>query len=134
MIKLRQIEKDDLDIVLSLYAKFPDFQAPNIKMLPGEGLDGLVALKDDKIVAACYLYLPHNAPTCWIEWVVADRDYKQDDKHHIVKNLIEYAGEVVKEVGYLWLMSMVTNKALENIHIDAGFEAFSSGKELIKTL
>lgn len=131
---IRKIQENDISTVRELYTKFPGFRKPDINMLPGNGLDGFIYLKDNKIVAALYVYMATNAATCWIDWVVADKDYVDSDKHDIIVKLIEHTTDEMREAGYLWAMGMVTIKQLEDLYIKAGFEGFSAGKELIKTL
>ena len=104
-------------------------------MLPGNGMDGVVGLKDNKIVTACYTYIAANAPTCWLEWVVADKDYKESDKYDIIIGMINYTSDILKEAGYAYIFAMTTNKQLETLYVNSGFiNTETEGVELIKTL
>ena len=135
MIEYRKITENDLEDVQELYTKFPEFPKPEAYMLPGGGLDGFVGLKNNVLVCACYVYVAGNAPTAWIEWVVGDKDYKEDDKHDIIVGLINHASEFLKENKYMFILAMTTNKTLEKLYAQADFDyTGTQGVELIKTL
>ena len=131
----QKIEQKYIDEIRELYTKFPDFPMPDLSLLPGNGLDGWMVLKDDKVIAACYAYIASNSPVSWLEWIVADKDYKGPDKSKVIQSLIEHACLELKECGYLYVFGMTTNKLLEDIYVRAGFDdSGPQGKELIKTL
>ena len=135
MIKYRQITHKDVEIVQELYTKFPDFPQPSLHILPGSGLDGYVAVKDGSIVAACYTYIAANSPTCWIEWVVGDKDYKENDKDDIIIGLLNYVSKEMEKFGYTYLFAMTTNELLEKLYIKAGWDdSGPQGKELLKVM
>ena len=102
MTEYRKIQVEEVGAIRSLYNKFPDFPKPLREMLPGNGLDGYVAVKDGEIVAATYAFICANAPYAWLEWTVADKDYKEDDKKQIISYLLEYACDDLAEHGYKW--------------------------------
>ena len=68
--------------------------------LPGNGLDGFVAVKEGVIVAATYVFMAANAPYCWIEWSISDKDYRGKDRKELLPGLIDYACEEMKKAGY----------------------------------
>lgn len=136
MTTFRKIESGDVDIIRGLYNKYPDFPKPLRSMLPGEGLHGYVALKDDKIVAATYAFLCANAPYAWLEWTVADKDYKDEDKHQIVVYLLEYATDDLSESGFKWCFAFSNKQqGLIPIYKEAGFDVEGQPAfEMIKDL
>lgn len=136
MMIFRQIEKQDVETIRGLYKKFPDFQTPLKAMLPGDGMDGYVALKDGKIVGATYAFIAANAPYAWLEWTVGDRDYQEEDKEVIMTYLLEYACEDLQENGYKWCFAFANKEQhLIPIYEKAGFDVESLATyEMIKTL
>ena len=135
MIEYRKIQETDIETIRELYTKFPEFPKPMLHTLPGNGLDGIVGLKDNTIVCACYVYMAVNAPTCWVEWVVADKDYREDDKDNIIIGMLDCVSSIMKDNGYLYLFAMTTNIHLERLYSKAGYDATGTrGVELIKTL
>ena len=132
----RHIQEEDVETIRGLYSKYPDFPKPTRPNLPGNGLDGYVAIKDNKIIAATYAFLTHNTHYAWLEWTVADKDYTGDDKHTIVSSLLEYACEDIAKHGYKWVFAFSTEKQkLIPLYEQAGFDKNEEpAYELIKKL
>ena len=100
-MKYRKIEESDVDVIQSLYTKIDGFRKPARPNLPGNGLDGFVAVSDSgDIIGATYCYMTSNSPYCWIEWSISNRDYRGKDRKEILPNLINYACEEMKKAGY----------------------------------
>lgn len=99
---LRKIQEKDIEQIRNLYAKIEGFRMPARPNLPGNGLDGFVATTDDdsKIIGATYVFMAMNAPYCWIEWSISDKDYRGKDRKLILPQLIDYACSQMKEAGY----------------------------------
>ena len=98
---LRKIEEEDVETIQSLYSKIEGFRKPARPNLPGNGLDGFVAISEDgAIIGATYVYMAANAPYCWIEWSISDKDYRGKDRKDILPALIEYACDTMKQAGY----------------------------------
>ena len=76
-----------------------------------------------------------NSKTCWLEWVVADKDYDDSDKYEIIQGMLEYTTDMLKESGYYYVVGLSTHPLLENIYTKAGFDSDGPvGKEHIKVL
>lgn len=133
---IRKVEENDIEYILNLYEKFPDFKRPLISQLPNNGMDGYVSLKGDKIVAAAFVFMAANAPYCWISWAVADRDYKGDDKIGMLSTLITHITDVMSDGGWHYAFSFANeDQRLLEIYKDAGFYTDSKPTyEMIKTL
>lgn len=133
----RQIEEKDVETIQSLYHKYPDFPKPLRATLPGNGLDGYVAVVDDTVVAATYVFMAVNAPYVWIEWTVADRDFKSEDKSELVSGMIEYTCNEMKKRGYNYAFAFANKQqqGLIEIYDNAGFDVESDPTfEMIKQL
>ena len=62
----------------------------NKRLLPNNGKDGLVAVVDNKIVAAVFMYKT-NSPVWYCDFLVADPNYKKENRKDIIINLIDSA-------------------------------------------
>lgn len=136
-MRYRKIIEKDVEIIQSLYTKYPDFNKPIRPMLPGYGLDGYLCEIDNNIVAATYVFIMANAPYVLIEWTVADRDYKSDNKLELVSGLIEYTCDEMKKLGFKLAFAFAnkTQKGLVDVYANAGFDVDSEPTfEMIKTL
>lgn len=132
---IQKIQIQYVDEIRGLYTKFPDFAQPSLGILPNNGLGGYMVLKDDKVICACYNYIASNSPVAWLSWLVADRDYKDSDKHTLIFDMMEFMFKDLKSHGYQYLFSVAMDKHLEDICVKAGFDNSGPiGKELIKTL
>ena len=121
---LRQIEEADVDIIRGLYTKIEGFNMPSRMDLPGNGLDGYVAVSEDGlIIGATYVYLGKNAPCCWVEWSITNRDYRGKDRKEILPNLLTHACAEMKKAGYKVAFAFASEpqKLIEK-YKQAGFE------------
>ena len=120
----RKIEEADVDIVRGLYTKIKDFNIPPRINLPGNGLDGYVAVSEDGlIIGATYVYLGLNAPVCWIEWTISNRDYRGKDRKEILPKLLKHACSEMKKAGYGVAFAFASEpQMLINKYEQAGFE------------
>ena len=119
----RKIEERDVDYIQSLYTKIEGFRMPARPNLPGNGLDGFVAVKEGVIVGATYVFMAANAPYCWIEWSISDKEYRGKDRKDILPGLIDYACEEMKQAGYQVAFAFASEpqKLIEKYEA-AGFE------------
>ena len=119
----RKIEEKDVETIRSLYNKYPDFPKPLREFLPGDGRDGWVVTKNNQLIAATYAYMTFNAPYAWLEWTVADKDYKEEDKHELVSELLIHACEDLAEHGFKWCFGFSNEEqGLIPLYEEAGFE------------
>ena len=97
---IRKIQEKDVPVIQGLYSKIEGFRQPTRPHLPGNGLDGFVVEIDNEVVAATYVFMAANAPYCWIEWSIVDKDYRGKDRKDLLPKLIDHACKTMKDAGY----------------------------------
>ena len=136
-LSYRKIEEGDVETIQGLYTKIEGFRKPARPNLPGNGLDGFCAeTNTGDIIAATYVYMAANAPYCWIEWSISDKDYRGKDRKEILPGLIDYACFQMKQAGYQVAFAFASEpqKLIEKYEA-AGFEHDGNWcRELIRWL
>ncbi len=72
---------------------------------------GTVAVINDKIIGAFFIYLSYGVPTAMIRFPVLD---KQIDKDIVFKNMIEFTHIELKKLGYKYVLCSTPHKGLIN--------------------
>lgn len=124
----QKIQEENIEGIRELYNKFPEFPKPARHQLPGNGLDGYIAVKDDKIIGAVYVLIAANGPYVHMQWFVGDRDYISPTKKEELQGLLTYACDEMANAGFLYAMGMANireQKGLLEIYNDAGFESYT---------
>lgn len=101
-MQARRIEEKDWEFI-------PDwFQSQGWDMMPrdcypGNGLDGMMITKDDKPIACGWTYLSNSAIS-WIEFILADPEYREEDRDEIIeytiKSLMDISAAAGRTVGF----------------------------------
>jgi len=104
---IRWIEERDLEIIDSWYEDYGEKKIVR-SILPENGYGGLVAEKEDRIVAACYIYLT-NSEMGYIDFLVSDKKWRGRDRWDVILNLMQACYDVAINAGCIevWGMSLV---------------------------
>lgn len=132
-----KIQEKDVEAVQKLYTKIDGFQMPARPNLPGNGLDGYIAINEDGLIlGAAYVFMVSNAPYCFIEWAISNRDYRGKDRKSIIPNIINHACSEMKEAGYQIAFAFASeSQKLIDKYKESGFEHDEHWcRELIKVL
>jgi hypothetical protein len=118
-LKSRSLLESDWETLQEWWAKW-NWPAVTKEMLPLNGLGGLMIYKEDTPIVAGFLYLT-NSSIAWMEWIVSNKDYKEDDRKEALELLILELEKVALSVGKNIIFSVGKNKSLINIHKDLGY-------------
>jgi len=131
-MEVRFLDDRDYD-VLSQWWKDWRWSAPPKDMLPQDGRGGLMVSKDGEDICAGFVYFT-NSKTAWIEYIVSNFQYRQDDRKEAIELLIKSLVEVAAETnGTKYFYTSLKNKNLINRYAECGFEKGSNNcTEMIK--
>lgn len=118
-LKIRALQEEDWDTLQDWWTKWK-WPIMNRNMLPMNGCGGLMIYKDDTLIAAGFLYLS-NSKTAWLDWIISNPEYKEEDRKKSITILINSLEQVAKQQGYEIIISIARNKSLINIHKDLGY-------------
>lgn len=118
-LNIRSIQESDWEM-LQLWWKAWGWPEMSKDLLPLNGLGGLIVEKQNKPIAAGFLYLT-NSKVAWTEWIVSDPDYREDDRVESLTMLVRGLEEVAVSTGYKIVLSVGRNKGLLNIHKELGY-------------
>lgn len=107
------------------------FTPPPVEMLPENGKGGLMVISGNTPVCAGFVYLT-NSKCAWIEWIVADFNYREEDRDEAILFLLESLKSLAKQLGFVYIYSNVKNKHLVSKYESCGFvKGDSNSQELI---
>ncbi len=91
---IRELNESDYEDVLVRWWKDWGWkEAPQKKFLPDNGKGGLMVTLEDKPVCAGFIYFASNADVAWVEWIVSDRNIKENRDealNYLLETLIGY--------------------------------------------
>ena len=88
-ITIRPIKEEDYKVINSWWKKIKKSPPPR-RLLPENGLHGLMACKNNKPVVCTYLYLT-NSKFGYCDYMISDIDYKGRDRYDIILELMNMA-------------------------------------------
>ena len=130
---IRKLNPSDYDDVLVGWWKDWGWQAPAKDFLPDNGEGGMMVLLGDRPVSAAFIYLPSNANIAWIEWIISDKNYKED-RSKAISLLLDTLILTSEKIKIKYVFATNNNKNLINTFINKGFRKGSITTELIKKL
>ncbi len=120
-LKVRALQESDWDTLVSWWLSWEEWQLhPAKEMLPMNGVGGLIVESENKPIVAGFLYLT-NSKIAWMEWIISDKNYKENNKKEAIELLINSLEEVAKSTGAEMIFSVSKNKGLLNIHKNLGY-------------
>ena len=132
---IRPIEMDDYPKLIKwwkLYKKY-GVEVPKKSLLPNKGLGGFVVEKDERLVASAFLYLTNSA-LGYVDYLIADPKYRENDRQNILLNLATYVTTVAVKLGCEKVWAMTANKKLVNMAEEAGvFEVLPDDYKMVYT-
>lgn len=133
----RQISHDEYDTILIKWWERWKWTPPTKESLPSEGdkmFSGTMISKDEVDICAGFIYYT-NSNMAWIEFIISNPDYKEDDRAKAIEQLIEVLSLKAKDLGFRVLWTCVVHENLKNKYINCGFQETQKGAtELIKIL
>jgi hypothetical protein len=133
-LNTRVLITQDWETLESWWSDWKDWTPPPQDFLPNHGTGGFMVQKNEKPIVAGFIYLS-NSKTAWVELVISDPEYQEDDRKDAIKLLISELEEFAKSLGYKYLLTMGRNESLIEIHKTLGWETDAKPSiELIKNL
>lgn len=134
-MNIRKLTKSDYKTLEKWWKGFNWQSVPRKEILPENGTGGLMIEKENKCVAAVFIYNT-NSSLSWITWLVSDPNYKQRDKAMLIETLIKGAEQVSKNMGKKGMFAFGKTNSIVNIHKKLGWfiDEDKPGKEMIKLI
>lgn len=131
---IRRTNEADWDTLVEWWDSWPEWQAPPKDFLPDDGNGGIMVEKNNIPIVAGFLYFT-NSNVGWLEYVISNPDYKEQDRSEAIKLLITAAENVFKGQGVKYVFSIGRNKHLINKHKELGWIVDETpSNELIKII
>lgn len=91
--------------------------------------------KDGRDICAGFVYFT-NSSAAWLEFVVSNFHYREDDRQDAIRFLINVLTEMIKDKGsYKYIYTSLKSESLIARYGECGFEMGSTGcKEMIKLI
>tara|TARA_R100000935_G_scaffold50804_1_gene76904 strand:- start:7444 stop:7848 length:405 start_codon:yes stop_codon:yes gene_type:complete len=119
-MKSRKITEEDYPIIAEWWTKWGWPVIPQDK-LPGNGTSGIIiTTENDKPIVAGFIYFT-NSTGAFLEWVVSDPEYLNEDRATAISALITSAELVCKDAGSKYIISIGRNKSLMQKHKELGW-------------
>ena len=133
-MEVRFLTGDDYE-TLSSWWKDWRWTAPPKDMLPENGLGGVMVHKDGKEICAGFVYFTNSA-AAWLEFIVSNFHYREDDRQDAIRFLIDVLTEMIKDKGsYRYIYTSLKSKSLIDRYGECGFKMGSTNcNEMIKVL
>jgi hypothetical protein len=110
------------------------FPVPPKEMLPENGAGGFMISIGYRDVCAGFIYTT-NSKCAWIEWIVADFNYRDEDRDQAILYLIESLKALAKELGFRYIFTSLKSTSLIDKYEACGFvRGDSNSQEMILTL
>lgn len=110
MFKIRMLTEDDYVTLLNWW-KGNRFPAPEKEYLPENGTGGIMVYKDDVEICAGFIYFT-NSKLVWIEFIVANHEYKSDDRTEAIQSCINELTGIAKRRGFKAAFTSIKNQNL----------------------
>ena len=108
-INIRKIELEDYEYINKWWVE-QGFQPVSVKVLPMNGLGGLIVEKE-KPIAAAYLYLT-NSKMGYIDNLISDPKYVSKDRFDVILELMAACKKMAEDVGCLDMWAITNNKGI----------------------
>lgn len=133
MLETRLLNESDYSTLTDWWNK-ENFTPPPQKTLPLNGIGGIMICKDGIDICAGFLYTT-NSSISWLEFVIANKTYRQEDRKQAIQLLIKSLCNIAKDLGYDTVFSVCQNPFLINHFKNEGFIADErKSTEMVKRL
>ena len=133
-LNIRALEAQDWETLETWWKSWKDWTPPPKDFTPNHGTGGFMVYKEDKPIVAGFVYLT-NSKVSYLELIVSDPEYREDDRIDAIKLLITESEEFVKSMGYKYFLTIGRHKNLIETHKKLGWKTDKENSiELIKNL
>ena len=106
----RPLVKEDYDIVCDWWKWWRWPMIPK-ETLPNNGTGGFMIEKNNIPIVCGFLYTS-NSKLAWLEYIVSNPEYREDDRQDAIDSLITNVEEFSKSIGIKVLFSIGRNNSL----------------------
>lgn len=132
-LKCRRIIEKDLKEIEG-WLKDYGSEMPSKRFLPNDGTGGFVVANDTGIIAAMWLWFT-NSKTAIPAMVVADKNYRAEDRYEALGLLIDFTTNFAKDAGCEFAFAWAKQGVLLEFYEQIGYKKDSKESyELIKQL
>ena len=122
-LKLRRLEESDYDTLVTWWKDWK-WEAPPRDFLPENGTGGFMVSNNDSDICAGFICLT-NSKIAWIEFIISDKQYKEEDRNEAIQFLINSLSGVAEETGAKYGYAILKNKSLMKYYEEANFTVTS---------
>lgn len=117
---LRYLNDSDYNTLLGWWESH-GWKAPNRDFLPENGKGGLILLTQDNIpVCAGFIYFT-NSKVCWLEYLISNPGYREDNRKHLINVLIEGLIDEANKFGFKYVFTVAKTKLIKSVFERNGF-------------
>ena len=120
MITTRSIVIEDYKFINEWWIGWGENHAPSLGDLPNRGLSGVIVEKDNKPIAANYIYLT-NSNMAYLANAISDPSYKSKDRLEIIQVLLNECVRRAEALGCTFVWCTSNEKGVIKRCKDAGF-------------
>tara|TARA_Y100000592_G_C5302614_1_gene236238 strand:- start:25 stop:453 length:429 start_codon:yes stop_codon:yes gene_type:complete len=132
-VKVRKTTREDFAL-LSIWWMEHGEEPPLIDQLPDKGLGGFIVEKNNKPIAATYLYLT-NSSIAYIANAISDIRYKSKDRFEIIRKLLNACEKQARTYGCDFIFCTSSSKGVIKRCIKSGYNIVDKQHDIIaKTL
>ena len=102
-LNIRKLELNDWAVLPIWWEQWPTWKVPARDSLPDNGLGGLMVEKNGKPVLAGFIY-ETNSKGVWLEFIISDPKYRDDDRQEALELLIKTAEHVALGKGFKYVL------------------------------
>ena len=133
-LNIRRLTEKDWSILPIWWEQWPKWKTPSRDALPENGLSGLMVEKEGKPIIAGFIYTT-NSKGVWLEWIISDPEYRDNDRQQALELLISGAENVCKAQGFKYVFFVGKHNKLINTFEKLGWSVDREPSyELIKTI
>ena len=114
-MKIRKLLESDYKTLEKWWLAYGWEKAPAKDTLPDNATGGLMAIKNDKEIAACFVYFT-NSKTAWVAWPISDPDYRQSDRETIMEALLQALEMTCIQQGFKCMLALGKSKSVVKRH------------------
>lgn len=122
MLISRLLKESDYDNLLNWWRFWKWENPPTKEILPQNGVGGIMVTNKGIDICAGFLYTT-NSKIAWMEFIVANPEYKEKDRKEAKRILVNDICHIAKELGFTSIFTCVQDQFLIKVLQDCGFSS-----------
>ena len=129
---IRPIKMEDYAKLVEWWKSYDHVEVPESHMLPDGGLGGFAVEKENRLMAAGFLYLT-NSSIGYVDYLISDPNYKGRDRFEMITWLIETCSEEAIRQGCRLTWAMTTYNGIVKRCNELGYDVLEDKYNIIYT-